>query len=118
MVFTNSWFWLAVLMWIVGVGIIVSWLMGKIWFRNQGKLYRWQIWLFRANGVVGGLAGLVIGYQIGEKQPLSQTCEGLAAWGCISEGLANTLIGSLLGTWAGAIVAVVGAVIILKSLKI
>lgn len=119
MILTNSWFWLAVLMWIVGAGMSISWLMEKIWLRNQGKLYRWQILLFRVNGFVGGLAGLVIGYQIGEKLPPSQqTCERLAAWGCISEGLTNILIGSLLGPWVGAIFGVMGVAIVLKSLKI
>lgn len=119
MILTNSWFWLALLIWIVGAGMSISLLMEKLWLRNQGKLYRWQVWLFRVNGVVGGLAGLVIGYQIGENLPPSQqSCEGLAAWGCISEGMVNIFIGSLLGPWVGAIVGVVGVAIVLKSLKI
>lgn len=118
MALENFWLWFATLiLWIGGVGTITSWLMGKIWLRNQGKLYHWQIWLFRVKGIVGSLAGFVIGYQIGDKQPLSQTCEGLAAFGCVSEGLTNVLIGSLLGTCVGAIVGVVGTALVLKVLK-
>lgn len=117
MMLENSWFWWVVLiLWVVGIGAIAGWLMGKVWFRRQGKAYRWQFWLFRMNGVIGSFAGFIVGYQIGDNLPLSQTCEGLAAFGCAADSLVKIFWSSLLGTCVGAMVGVVGTAMILKRL--
>lgn len=103
---------LMVCIWILGISAIAGIAMGKIWGNWQNRQRHWfrQSLPFMLSGSVASLAGFVVGYEIGYRKPVD--CD-IGVIGCGLEQAFNSIVGGIVGTLAGATMAVVGLAIAL-----